>query len=399
MSAPSGTTRRRLVVLLGALTALGPFTVDMYLSAFPFIAAEFEISETAVQFTLTGTLLGFAAGQLVIGPLSDAMGRRRPLILGSALHVVASLGCAVAPGIETLAVLRVIQGFGGAAGAVLAMAVVRDLYDGGAAAAMLSRLMLVMGVAPILAPSIGGLVVDVSTWRVIFVVLAALGLIAVLVGVIAMPETLPPGARQKAGARRVMRNYLALGSDRAFLSMVVVCGLGRVVMFSYISASPFVLQGSFGFTPYQFGWAFAAGAVVLIASSQLNVVLVRRWPTRTVLQSALVVGAVVAIAFVVLAATGAGGVAGFIVPVYLMLAVMGTVLPNGPAQAMSDKRAVAGTAAAVIGGVQFVCAAAAAPVVGLLGNDALAVASMMAFAASAAVVLAVVGLRSQPRQQ
>jgi Bcr/CflA subfamily drug resistance transporter len=391
VTAPSGLHRLRLVVMLGALTALGPFTVDMYLAAFPVIATEFAISETAVQFTLTGTLIGFAVGQLVIGPMSDALGRRRPLIVASLLHVVASLGCAVAQAIEVLAVLRVVQGFGGAAGAVLAMAVVRDLYQGNDAAVMMSRLMLVMGVAPILAPSIGGLVVDLSTWRVIFVILAALGLMAVAIGVFAMPETLPPGARQQNGARTVLRNYVHLGSDRAFVSMVIVCGLGRAVMFSYISASPFVLQGSFGLTPQQFGMAFAAGAVVLIGSSQLNVVMLRRWTTRTVLLSALLIGAVVSVIFVILAATGAGGLAGFAVPVLLMLAVMGSVLPNAPAQALADYGSVAGTASALIGGVQFAFAAAAAPVVGLLGNDALAVASMMAFAAPAAFLLVLGG--------
>ncbi|WP_188546994.1 Bcr/CflA family efflux MFS transporter [Rhodococcoides trifolii] len=396
-TAPSGPARLRLIVMLGALTALGPFTVDMYLSAFPVIATEFAVSETAVQFTLTGTLVGFAVGQLVIGPMSDALGRRRPLIVASLLHVAASLGCVVAPGIEVLGVLRIVQGFGGAAGAVLAMAVVRDLYQGNAAAVMMSRLMLVMGVAPILAPSVGGLVVEVSTWRFIFVILAALGLSAVALGVFAMPETLAPAARQQNGARTVLRNYARLGSDRAFVSMVVVCGMGRVVMFSYISASPFVLQGSFGLTPQQFGIAFAAGAVVLIGSSQLNVVALRRWPTRTVLLSALLIGTVVAVVFVILSATGTGGLAGFAVPVLLILAVMGSVLPNAPAQALAGYGFVAGTASALIGGVQFAFAAAAAPVVGVLGNDALAVASMMAFAASTALVLVLVGTRPSAR--
>ena len=393
-TAPSGRRRLRLVVLLGALTALGPFTVDMYLSAFPFIAHDFAISETAVQLTLTGTLIGFAIGQLVIGPMSDALGRRRPLVAASLLHVVASLGCVAAPGIEVLAVLRVVQGFGAAAGAVLAMAVVRDLYQGNAAAVVMSRLMLVMGIATILAPSIGGLVIDVATWRVIFVILAALGLTAMAIGAFALPETLPQGARQANGARTVVRNYVRLGSDRAFVSMVLVCGLGRVVMFSYISASPFILQEGFGLSPRQFGLAFAAGAVVLIGCSQLNVVMLRRRTTRTVLLGALLSGSGVAVVFVILAATDTGGLAGFAVPVLLILAVMGSVLPNAPAHALADYGSVAGTASALIGGVQFALAAAAAPVVGLLGNDVRAVASMMAFAASAALLLVVVGTRT-----
>lgn len=271
------------------------------------------------------------------------------------------------------------------------------VHQGNAAAVMMSRLMLVMGVAPILAPSIGGLVVELFTWRLIFVILAALGLSTVALGAFAMPETLSPAARQQNGVCTVLRNYARLGSDRAFVSMVVVCGLGRVVMFSYIPASPFVLQGSFGLTPQQFGIAFAAGAVVLIGSSQLNVVALRRWTTRTVLLAALLIGTVVAVVFVILAATDTGGLAGFAVPVLLVLAVMGSVLPNAPAHALAGHGAVAGTASALIGGVQFAFAAAAAPVVGLLGNDALAVASMMAFAASIALVLVLVGTRPPER--
>ncbi|OZC73982.1 MFS transporter [Rhodococcus sp. 06-462-5] len=280
-----------------------------------------------------------------------------------------------------------LQGFGAAGGVVLAMAVVRDLFDGNAAAVMMSRLMLVMGVAPILAPTIGGFVLTVSTWRSIFLVLAVLGAVVVLLGLFAMPETLPVGARTWPRPTVIATNYGRLCTNPHFVRMVLVSGAGRVLMFSYIAASPFVLQGQFGLSPQQFGLSFAGGAAVLIASSQLKVVLLSRWGPRTLLRATLSTGAVVGAVFVVLAATGTGGLWGFAVPVMALLAVMGSVMPNAPAVALTDQREVAGTASALIGGFQFTCAAAAAPVVGLLGNDALAVASMMGGAAAVAALL------------
>lgn len=386
---PQGWTRFRLVLVLGAVTALGPFTIDMYLSAFPFIAHDLGTSDELVQFTLTGSLVGFALGQLIIGPLSDALGRRRPLIAGSAMHVVASVGCAVAPTIETLAALRVLQGLGAAAGTVLALAVVRDLFDGHAAAVVISRLMLVMGVAPVLAPTIGGLVVSLASWRSIFFVLALLGLISVALGVWAMPETLPPVKRHRPRMRVMARNYRTLFSDSPYVRMVIVCGCGRILMFSYIASSPFVLQNQFELTPGQFGVFFACGAAVLIGSSQLNVVLLRRWSPYGILRASLAVGTLVGGVFVVLAVTETGGLAGFGVPVLLLLGVMGSVMPNAPALALARHPDTAGTASALIGGFQFLCAAAAAPVVGLLGNNALATASMMGVAAAVALGLVV----------
>lgn len=386
--AVEGRARVRLILVLGAITALGPFTVDMYLSAFPFIAADLRASGAIVQLTLTGSLVGFATGQLIIGPLSDAVGRRRPLVVGSIVHVAASLGCAVAPNIEVLSALRLLQGFGAAAGSVLAMAVVRDLFDGHAAAVMLSRLMLVMGVAPILAPTIGGFVVAATSWRAIFLVLAVLGAAVVVLGATLMPETLPPDRRRRARIGTMARTYRLLCSDGRFARLVLVCGAGRMLMFSYIAASPFVLQNQFELDPRQFGIFFACGAAVLITSSQANVVLLRRWSPRTLLLGALTVGTVTSGAFLVVAVLDVGGLLGYGVPVLVLLGVMGTVMPNAPAIALSRHPESAGTAAALVGGAQFAFAAAAAPLVGLLGNDALATASMMGSAAAVALLLA-----------
>src|SRR3954471_2077752 len=210
----------RLVLLLGVLVALGPFTIDMYLPALPVIGPDLGSTPAAVQLTLTGTLVGLAVGQLVIGPLSDTLGRRRPLLAGVALHVAASLLVLIAPNLETLAVLRVLQGVGTAAGAVIALAIVRDLFDGRAAATMLSRLFLVIGAAPVLAPTIGGEILRFTSWRGIFVLLAVYGLLLLAVGAFQLRETLPAERRSSSGVAGTLRGYRSLFGDRVYVGLV-----------------------------------------------------------------------------------------------------------------------------------------------------------------------------------
>ncbi|MEU7631290.1 multidrug effflux MFS transporter [Nocardia sp. NPDC049220] len=375
-------SRLRLVLILGMLTALGPFTVDMYLPALPTITAQFHTTETAVQLTLTGTLVGLAIGQLVVGPLSDIYGRRRPLVVGTVVHVGASVLCFFAPSIAALGALRTLQGFGAAATGVIAMAVVRDLFVGRAAAVVMSRLMLVMGVAPILAPSVGGLLLTAVSWQGVFLVLAGLGLLMMLLGGYVMPETLPPAARTSRGIAAIARTYLMLGRDLHFLVLVLVCGMGRGVLWAYVAGSSFVLQGQFGLDPEWYGFAFAAGAVVLIGASQLNVVLLDRWSPHRISIASLLVSTGVGVVFVAVAASETGGFLGFALPVLVLLCATGFVMPNAPALALSRHGAVAGTAAAMVGFTQFAAAAIVAPVVGLLGNTSLAVAVAMTVSAT-----------------
>lgn len=261
----------QLVLVLGALIALGPLTIDMYLPALPAITAAFATTEAATQLTLTGTLAGLALGQLLIGPLSDALGRRRPLIAGVVLHVLASGAAAIAPNILVLGALRVLQGVGCAAAVVVAMAIVRDLFTGVAAATLLSRLMLVMGAAPVLAPTLGSQVLRVTDWRGIFVVLAALGVGLVALAVVGLQETLPPSRRRPGGVRATLGAYRTLLRDRTFVGLVVVAGLSMAALFGYVAGSSFVFQGQYGMDEQTFGLVFGAGAIGLIAATQLNV--------------------------------------------------------------------------------------------------------------------------------
>lgn len=315
-------------------------------------------------------------------PLSDVYGRRRPLIAGSAIHVAASVACYFAPSVAVLAGLRTLQGIGAA---VIAMAVVRDLFTGRVAAVVLSRLMLVMRVAPVPAPSIGGLLISMTSWHGVFLALAGLGVVMVALGCWALPETLPPAARARRGTASVFRRYGFLARDRAFVLLVVVCGLVRAVLWAYIAGSAFVLQPQFGLSPQLYGFAFAIGAVALIGASQLNVLLLGRWTPDRICLVSLVLSVVTGVGFVIVSATETGGLVGFAVPLMVLLGATGLTMPNSVSSAMSRHGATAGSAAAVIGFTQFGAAAIAPPAVGLLGNSARGIAIVMTAAAALAL--------------
>ncbi|MFF5173355.1 multidrug effflux MFS transporter [Micromonospora sp. NPDC000089] len=385
--------RVRLVLVLGSLIALGPLTIDMYLPALPAIVDDLQTTSAAVQLTLTGTLAGLAVGQLLIGPLSDAVGRRRPLIAGIAVHVVASVLCVVAPNVVVLGGLRVVQGLGVAAAAVVAMAVVRDLFSGAAFATLLSRLLLVMGAAPILAPTLGGGLLRWTDWRGVFVVLAFFGVLLVGVAAVGLRETLPPERRRHGGLSGTTRVYGALLRDRTFVGLVLVAGLAMAALFAYVAGSSFVLQEQYGLNQQQFGLAFGAGAVGLIGATQFNVRLLRWYSPQRILVTALIVGTVAGAALLGFAATGLGGLPALLGSLWVVLAAAGLAMPNAPALALSRHGEAAGTASALLGAVQFGVGALAAPLVGVLGTGAVAMAVVVAGGMVAATVVLLVVVR------
>jgi MFS transporter, DHA1 family, multidrug resistance protein len=370
--------RLRLVLVLGALIALGPLTIDLYLPALPTITGELLTTSATVQLTLTGTLLGLGLGQLVIGPLSDRFGRKRPLLAGAAVHVIASLLCIVAPNVAVLGGLRLLQGLGAAAGFVVAMAIVRDLYTGRAAATLLSRLILVMGAAPVLAPTLGAWVLSFTSWRGVFAVLALYSLILIPIAARALPETLPPHRRQTSGVVGTLRTYRGLLRDRTFVGLVLVAGLAMSAVMSYVSGASFVFQEQFGLNQQQFGLAFSSGAIWLILASQLNPVLLRRFEPRQLLLGAIAMASAASLLLVAVAYSGAGGLFGVLVPIWLVLLSVGFGLPNAPAVALSRHGETAGTAAALLGATQFGVGALISPIVGVLGNDAAAMGTAIA---------------------
>jgi DHA1 family bicyclomycin/chloramphenicol resistance-like MFS transporter len=383
----------RLVLVLGLLVALGPFTIDLYLPALPTITDELHTTSSAVQLTLTGTLAGLGIGQLVLGPLSDTLGRRRPLLLGTGIHVLASLLCVLAPDVATLGVLRVLQGVGAAAASVVAMAVVRDLFDGLRAARVISRLILVIGASPVLAPTVGGELLRWLDWRGIFVALAVLGLAVTMIAALGLPETLPPHRRHTGGARGAARAYAGLLTDRTFVALVLVAGLTMSALFAYVAGSSFVLQEQYGLSEQQFGIVFALNAVAIIGASQLNVRLLDRATPAQLLQRSLVVAVLSSAVLVVVALAHVGGLLGLLIPLFVVLGAVGLAGPNAPALALALHGESAGTAAALLGAVQFGLGALTAPIVGGLGNDNVAMAAVMAGSSVLAAVVLVVGVR------
>ena len=382
-----------MIIVLGVMVALGPLTIDMYLPALPKIADDLSVSSSVVQLTLTGTLAGLALGQLIVGPLSDSLGRRRPLMAGIVLHMVASVICMLAPNVVVLGLARVLQGVGAAAAMVVAIAVVGDLFSDSAAATVLSRLMLVLGVAPVVAPSLGAAVLLHGSWHWVFTALVVLAGALLIVAALALPETLPPSHRRPLRVRGIAATYVELLRDMRFVILVLVAALGMSGLFAYIAGASFVLQGTYGLDQQAFALVFGAGAVALIGATQFNVVLLKRFSPQAITLWALAAALVAAGVFVGLSVAHAGGLAGFVVPVWAILAAMGLVIPNAPAAALSRHPDAAGTAAALLGAAQFGLGAAVAPLVGVLGNDQVALSIVMAAGALVALLALAPSLR------
>lgn len=356
------------IILFGALTAIGPLTIDMYLAAFPAVADDFAVSSSMVQLTLTATLAGLALGQLFLGSISDAFGRRRPLIVGLVLYVAASLVVAVTSSFALLFAMRFVQGFTAAAGMVLAMAMVRDLYAGSVLARLLSRLMLVSGVAPVIAPTIGAQFLAFSTWRSMFYALGAFGLLLAVLALILVKETLPESRRTQAGIMPALRSYGVLLRSSRYLGVVLTGSIAMGALFTYISAATFVYQDLYGFSVQLYAIVFAAGAVMITGGSQLNASLVGRFHPVNILRTAMAGGTFFGVVMVILAATDANKWA-FIGVLMAALVCMGMVMPNTPTLALHEHAARAGAAAAFLGAMQFLAGALLAPVTGLFPQD------------------------------
>jgi MFS transporter, DHA1 family, multidrug resistance protein len=356
-----------LVILLGALTAFGPMSIDMYLPAFPELTRHFHADPSAVQLTLTACLAGLALGQLGYGPTSDALGRRRPLYAGLGAYVFASGLCAVAPSIGILAGLRFVQGLGGAAGIVIARAMVRDMYDGAAAARYFSLLMVVNGLAPMLAPLLGSEILRYGSWTGVFVVLAGYGLVLLAGCAAGLPETLPPQRRRSGRLTDTVRTFGRLARDRVFVGYALCGGLVFAAMFAYISGSPFILQEIYHVSPQAFALAFGTNALGIVLVGQLNALLLKRFSPGTLLSTSLAAHLAGAVGVLAAVASGSHHLYWLLPPLFLAVASIGAVLPNTTALALSGHPDAAGSASAVLGVGQFLFGALAAPLVGLGG--------------------------------
>ncbi|WP_329050562.1 multidrug effflux MFS transporter [Amycolatopsis sp. NBC_01488] len=363
-TATSRRTQLKFVLVLGGLTAFGPLSIDMYLPALPRMANDLHAADATVQLTLSAFIVGLALGQLVLGPLSDALGRRRPLLVGLVLYVVGSVLCAVSPDAWLLVAARGVQSLGAAAGIVIARATVRDLYSGTAMTKFFSTLMLVSGLAPILAPLIGGQLLNWTSWRGVFVVLTVFGALLLAVVVFAFPE--PSVSRSPARLGQVMRTYGRLVLDRSFAGYALAAGLLFASMFAYISGSSFALQGVYGLSPQAYSVVFGVNGVGIVLAGQLNGRLVGRVPERTLLLSGLLLG-VFGGASVLVSAVTRAPLAVLLVSLFLLVSSIGLVMPNASSLALASHARSAGAASALLGVLQFVVGAVATPLVGLGG--------------------------------
>lgn len=390
----------RTAVVLGLLSAIGPFAVDMYLPALPTIGADLHASTNAVQMSLLVFFLSMGLGQIVIGPISDMIGRKVPLYGGLALFLVGSVGSGLAPSIEWLIFFRFLQGFGACPGMVVPRAIVRDMHTGTEAAKLMSMLMLVFSISPILAPLTGSVIIAGAGWRAVFWVITAAALIGFLLLAFSLDETRPAEERVESSFGAALAGYRQLLRDRTFLGLVSIGGFGVSSFFVYLSTSSFLLIEHYGLTPSMFSVFFSINAVAFFAMSQLTGTLTERFGLRRVVWVAVMVYAAVMVMLFVLMAAGFQSLAVLAVMLFVGYGALGLVIPSTSVLAMEEQGAIAGTASALMGTLHFAIGIFAMTLAGLFFDGTpLPMVSAIVICAVIAFVLTQVTLgRRQPAQ-
>ncbi|CAN3983984.1 multidrug effflux MFS transporter [Kitasatospora purpeofusca] len=366
----AGATGRAAIVVLGGLVALGPLTTDLYLPGLPAIADDLVAEPAAVQLTLTFSMFGVAAGQLIFGPLSDRFGRRPPLLAGLVLYTLASIVCVIAPDLTTLIAARFVQGAAGAAGLVIGRAVARDRFEGVAMIRFLASITLISGLAPILAPLFGAQMLRFTSWRGTFGALATLGLLLTLVAFAALRETLPPSARRGGGLSGTLRTMGGLLRDMPFLGLLLTSTFAFGALFGYISGSSVVLQHVYHVSPQTYSLLFGLNSVAIVGATQLNGrVLAPRFTAGALMRTGLAVMIAAGVSLVLVTAVWDLGLVAVCASLFVMMASLGMVLPNSAARALSlVAPQSAGSASALLGTGTFLCGAVVAPLSSLGGS-------------------------------
>lgn len=355
----------RLLLILGALSAFGPLAIDFYLPSFPALARAFATDVEHVQLSLASYFVGLAIGQLIYGPMADRFGRRKPLLVGVALFSLASLACALAPSLEWLIAARFVQALGGCAGMVVSRAVVRDMCDPISSAKVFSQLMLVMGLAPILAPLAGGLLLSSLGWPSIFICLTLFSFTCLLAVAKWLPETLADDA-PPAPLRGALGEYKRLFADLPFMGYALTGGFAIAGMFAYIAGSPFIFIELYGIPAEHYGWLFGSNALGFILVAQLNAWLVARHGPAYWLGKTVWFYLACGLGLLLVALNKPLALWPLLIPLFGCIASLGILLPNASACAMAGQGKHAGSASALLGSVQFVIAASAATMVGVL---------------------------------
>ncbi|MBS1662709.1 MAG: multidrug effflux MFS transporter [Bacteroidetes bacterium] len=383
-----------LIVILGMLSAIGPFSIDMYLPGFPAIAKSLETTVAEVTLSLSSFFIGISAGQFLYGPLLDRFGRKKPLYAGLSLYVIASACCIFARSVEVLIVLRFFQALGGCAGMVAARAMVRDLFDVSENAKVFSLLMLVVGVSPIIAPTLGGTVASTLGWRYIFAILTAIAIIILTAVHFALPESRRPDSNFSLKPGPIVSGFLSVLKEPQFFTYAFTGAIASAGLYAYIAGSPYVFMELFHTTERQYGWIFAIVALGLIGSSQLNSVLLRTYKSEQIIRIALFLQTATGLALLLGSWTGQLGLFSTIFFCFLFLCCQGCVFPNTSALSLAPFSRNAGTASALLGGIQMCIGALTSASVGWLSNKtAVPMSGVMAACAFTALCILLTGRR------
>jgi DHA1 family bicyclomycin/chloramphenicol resistance-like MFS transporter len=383
-----------LLLLLGGLAAMGPAALDMYFPALPGVARDLNVSASAAQLTLTTFLIGLGAGQMVAGPVSDVLGRRRPLVIGAGLYALGGLGCAVAPTLAVLAGARFLQGLAAAAGVVITRAIIRDLYSGAEVARQFSRLYVVVALAPLVGPLVSAQVLSFTSWRGVFVALVCLGAVLAVAGALRLPETLPAERRVPSGFRVTLRSFRQVLRDRVFMRYAAALALANAALVVLLGGAPFVVQDGFGRSPQLYALIFFSAALALICVTRSNPRLLRRRGSGRLMVIGLGLVAVAGLGILTVGRLSVWVFAAFMV---LGFGSWGFVVSNAAALALRDHAATAGSASALLGFMQYGTGALAAPLAGITGDSSVtpvgAAILVFATAACALALRAAVGDR------
>ena len=383
----------RIILILGALSAFGPLAIDFYLPGFPAMAAAFATDEKHIQTTLAAYFLGLSIGQLAYGPVADRFGRRVPLLVGVVLFTLASLACAYAPSLDALIAARFVQALGGCAGMVLSRAIVSDKCDAVASAKVFSQLMLVMGLAPILAPMLGGVLVNLYGWQSIFIALTLFSALCALAVALGLPESLPANQPRQplSGA---LHQYGRLLKDKVFVGYALTGGIVMAGMFAYIAGSPFVFIKLYGVPPEHYGWLFGTNAAGFILVAQINARLLAKRGPAFLLARTIWIYLAAGLVLLGISALHTEALWPLLIPLFICIASLGCIIPNASACAMSGQGARAGSASALLGCLQFSVAAGAASLVGVLHDgSALPMALVITLCGLSAVTVSVLTRR------
>ena len=370
----------KLILILGLLTAMGPFSIDMYLPAFPAIAHGLKTSVAQVMLSLSSFFIGISAGQLVYGPMLERFGRKKPLYVGLVIYLLASIGCAFTESINSLIAFRFLQALGSCAGMVTSRAIVRDLFEVKDSAKIFSSLMLVVAVSPIIAPTVGGYVTAALGWRYVFAALIVVDM-AILAGVyFLLPESKKPDPSHSLKPKSIVRNFGSIIIQPQFYVYAFTGAVAAAGLYAYISGSPQVFIELFGVNEKQYGWIFAIIAIGIISASQINTFVLRRHPSEKIIQRALMLQSIIGVSFAAITFFNLGDLYTTIVLIFLYIGCQGFIFPNASALTLAAFGHNAGNASALMGAIQMGIGATASAVVSILqDNTALPMAGVMAF--------------------